>query len=202
VSNTCCSIVNRFVVQFIHVIKHFFHIHGCSLRIRKKECLYLARYLQPSLIFASKAKAYPMFVERKVHYSALFINLVGWDAGAVSFPQSDVILAQLACLLGDIKFWLHWGITNLSLYKHLAYLSGALLVMVLASPVSIRLGCEGLPGNNTLGYLFWVSVAKEEETFYNFFTWGWKNWRFWFQKINEWQTERRRVQTTLEMSTN
>ncbi len=37
-----------------------------------------------------------MFVERKVHYSALFINLVGWHAGAVSFPQSDVILAQLA----------------------------------------------------------------------------------------------------------
>jgi len=38
-----------------------------------------------------------MFVERKVCYSALFTNLVGWRAGAVSFPQSDVILAQLAC---------------------------------------------------------------------------------------------------------
>jgi hypothetical protein len=37
-----------------------------------------------------------MFVERKVHYSALFINLVSWHAGAVSFPPSDVILAQLA----------------------------------------------------------------------------------------------------------
>ncbi len=29
----------------------------------------------------------PMFVERKVHYSALFTYLVGWHAGAVSFPQ-------------------------------------------------------------------------------------------------------------------
>ena len=38
-----------------------------------------------------------MFVETKVCYSALFTNLVGWLAGAVSFPLSDVILAQLAC---------------------------------------------------------------------------------------------------------
>ena len=28
----------------------------------------------------------PMFVERKFCYSALFTNLVGWHAGAVSFP--------------------------------------------------------------------------------------------------------------------
>jgi hypothetical protein len=34
-----------------------------------------------------------MFVERKVCYSALFTDLVGWYAGAVSFPLSDVILA-------------------------------------------------------------------------------------------------------------
>ncbi len=40
-----------------------------------------------------------MFVERNVRYSALFTNLVGWHAGAVSFPLSDVILAQLACPL-------------------------------------------------------------------------------------------------------
>jgi len=38
-----------------------------------------------------------MFVERKVHYSASFTNMVGWHAGAVSFPLSDVNLAQLAC---------------------------------------------------------------------------------------------------------
>jgi hypothetical protein len=37
-----------------------------------------------------------MYVERKVLYSALK-NLVGWHAVAVSFPLSDVILAQLAC---------------------------------------------------------------------------------------------------------
>ncbi len=59
-----------------------------------------------------------MFVVRKVRYSALFTNLVGWHAGAVSFPLSNVILAQLACPLSDVKFCLHSGITNLSLYKH------------------------------------------------------------------------------------
>jgi hypothetical protein len=51
----------------------------------------------------------PMFVERKVRYSALFTNLVGWHASAVSFPLSDVIMAQLACLLSDIMFCLHSG---------------------------------------------------------------------------------------------
>ncbi len=59
-----------------------------------------------------------MFEERKVCYTALFTNLVWWHTGAVSFPQSDVILAQLACPLSDIMFCLHSRITNLSLYKH------------------------------------------------------------------------------------
>ncbi len=59
-----------------------------------------------------------MFVEEKVRYSALFTSLVGWHAGAVSFPLSDVILAHLACPLSDVMFCLHSGITNLSLYKH------------------------------------------------------------------------------------
>jgi hypothetical protein len=45
-----------------------------------------------------------MFVERKVRYSALFTNLVGWHASAVSFPLIDVILAQLAWPLGDVMF--------------------------------------------------------------------------------------------------
>ncbi len=62
-----------------------------------------------------------MFVERKVCYSALFTNLVRWHAGAVSFPLSDVILAQLVCPLSDIMFCLHSGITNLPLYKHCFY---------------------------------------------------------------------------------
>jgi hypothetical protein len=53
-----------------------------------------------------------MFVERKVRYSALLTNLVGWHAGAVSFPPSDVILAQLACPLSDVMFLLHSGRTN------------------------------------------------------------------------------------------
>jgi hypothetical protein len=50
---------------------------------------------------------------------------VGWHASAVSFPLSDIILAQLACPLSDAMFYLHSEITNLSLYKHSAYQSGA-----------------------------------------------------------------------------
>ncbi len=46
----------------------------------------------------------PMFVERKVHYSAVFTNLVGWHVGVVSFPPSDVILDQLDCPLSDVMF--------------------------------------------------------------------------------------------------
>jgi len=61
-----------------------------------------------------------MFVERKVRYSALFTNLVGWHAGAVSFPLSDVILAQLAYPLSDVMFYLRSGITNLSLQTWVA----------------------------------------------------------------------------------
>jgi hypothetical protein len=49
--------------------------------------------------------------------------LVRWHAGAVSFPLSDVILAQLACPLSDVKFCLHSGITNLSLYKQILYMA-------------------------------------------------------------------------------
>ncbi len=49
----------------------------------------------------------PMFVERKVSYSDLFTNLVGWHGSAVCFPLSDVILAQLACPLSDIMFCLN-----------------------------------------------------------------------------------------------
>ncbi len=55
-----------------------------------------------------------MFVERKVHYSALFTNLVGWNASAVSFSPSDVILAQLSCPLSDIMFCLLEELTYLS----------------------------------------------------------------------------------------
>jgi hypothetical protein len=60
----------------------------------------------------------PMFVERTVCYSAMFTDLIGWHAGAASLPLSDIILAQLACPLSDIMFYLHSGITNLSLYKY------------------------------------------------------------------------------------
>ena len=57
-----------------------------------------------SVNLSSKIDLKPMFVERKVHYSALFTNLVGWHAGAVSFPLSDVILAELASPLSDVIF--------------------------------------------------------------------------------------------------
>jgi hypothetical protein len=56
-----------------------------------------------------------MFVERKVHYSALSTNLVRWHAGTVSFPLSDIILAQLACPPSNLMLCLHSRITNLSL---------------------------------------------------------------------------------------
>jgi hypothetical protein len=53
----------------------------------------------------------------------LFTNLVRWDAGVVSFPPIDVILARLACPLSDVMFCLHSGITNLYLYKHFLLVS-------------------------------------------------------------------------------
>ncbi len=56
-----------------------------------------------SIVMASQ----PMFVERKVCYSALFTNLVGWHSGAVSFPLSCIILDRLACPLSDTMFCLH-----------------------------------------------------------------------------------------------
>ncbi len=61
----------------------------------------------------------PMFVERKVRYSASFTFLVGWYAGAVSIPPGD-ILAQLACHPECHHFLFTSGITNPSLYKHYA----------------------------------------------------------------------------------
>jgi hypothetical protein len=36
---------------------------------------------------------FPMFLERKLRYSALSTYLVGWHASAISFPPSDIILA-------------------------------------------------------------------------------------------------------------
>ncbi len=55
-------------------------------------------------------KAVTMIVERKIRYSALLTNLVGWHTGAVSLPLSNVILAQLACPPNDVMFCLHSGI--------------------------------------------------------------------------------------------
>jgi hypothetical protein len=69
-------------------------------------------------LFSILTQVQPMFVERKVRYSVLFTNLVGWHAGAISFHLSDIILAQLVCPLSDVMFCLHSGITNLSLYKY------------------------------------------------------------------------------------
>jgi hypothetical protein len=57
-------------------------------------------------LLLGKNEANSMFVERKVPYSAFFTNLFGWHAGAVSFPLSDVILAQLTCPLSDVMFYL------------------------------------------------------------------------------------------------
>ncbi len=63
-----------------------------------------------------------MLAGRKVCYSGLFTNLVGYHAGAVSFPLSDVILAQLACPLSYVVLCLHSGVTYLSTIIDLAFL--------------------------------------------------------------------------------
>jgi hypothetical protein len=75
---------------------------------------------EPSLQLVCDLLASAMFVERNVRYSVLFTNLVGWHTSIVSFPLSDVILAQLASPLSGIMFCLHSGTTNLSLYKRWA----------------------------------------------------------------------------------
>jgi hypothetical protein len=84
------------------------------------EFLYKIYNLKHRSIYSKKEKLQDgeIFVERKVLYSALFINLVRWHTGDASLPLSDVILAQLAYPLSDVMFYLHSGITNLSLYKH------------------------------------------------------------------------------------
>ncbi len=76
-----------------------------------------ASALLETLGLAVEAHPGPMLVDRKVRYSALYTNLVGWHAGAVNFHLRDIILAKLACSLSDIVFCLHSGITNLPLYK-------------------------------------------------------------------------------------
>jgi hypothetical protein len=75
-------------------------------------CLIVADYLTIWPLYLK-----PKFVEsveRKVRFSALFTNLVWWHTGTVSFPLSDVILAQLACPLSDVMFCLHSGINYIS----------------------------------------------------------------------------------------
>ncbi len=74
-----------------------------------------------------------MFVERKVPYSALFTNLVGWHVGAVSFPLSDIILAQLAYPLSGVMFCLHSGITYLSLYKNCQFASYIEIIVIITT---------------------------------------------------------------------
>ncbi len=76
-----------------------------------------------------------MFFERKVCYAALFTNLVRWHACAVSFPLSDVILAQLAYPLSDVMFCLHSGKTNISLYRH-CYKDGTASLPILLAELS------------------------------------------------------------------
>jgi hypothetical protein len=80
-----------------------------------------------------------MFVERKVRYSALFTNLVGWHTGAVSFPLSDDILVQLACPLSDIMFCFTTGITNLLKAEIPILYSTTISQQTLATPSCISL---------------------------------------------------------------
>jgi hypothetical protein len=106
----------NFIINF-----HFWHMVSVQTHKLLNIFLWCGRrtLLCVNTWLISMAEDQAMFVERKVCYSAaLFTNLVRWHASAVSFPLSDVILAQLVCPLSDIMFWLHTGITNLSLYKH------------------------------------------------------------------------------------
>ncbi len=57
-----------------------------------------------------------MFVQKGSLLS--FVYLVGQHTSAVSFPPSDIYLAQLACSLSDVMFCLHSLATNRSLYKN------------------------------------------------------------------------------------
>jgi len=93
----------------------------CSARVTLQvECLYSTKL--PS-----------MSVEIQFCNSDLFTNLVGWYTGAVSFPLSDVILAQLAYPPSDVMLCLHSGITNLSLYNHCLSLRKTTFCSVLSS---------------------------------------------------------------------
>ncbi len=133
---------------------------------------------QPNLIFLGKSKT--IFVARKVCYSSLFTNLVGWHAGADSFPLSDIILAQLACPLRGLMFWLHSGITSLSLYKHgsRSYCLELDTIRVIIFNSGINL-C--MLGTNTLAYLpqstrdisqnIFITLHLVS-TFFGKFTWG------------------------------
>jgi len=60
----------------------------------------------------------PMFVERKVSYSASFTFLVGWHTSALSFPPGDIIFAQQECPLNNATSCFLSRITNLSPYEH------------------------------------------------------------------------------------
>jgi hypothetical protein len=70
--------------------------------------------LGPEPALTKKTRLGTILVERKVLYSALFTNLVRWHAGAINFPPSDIILAQLACPLSDIMFCLHSEFSSVS----------------------------------------------------------------------------------------
>jgi hypothetical protein len=94
-----------------------------SLRCTKRQKfqLVIVATIAVNTLQLPKLAAYAMFVETKVSYSTLLTNLVRCHVGTVSFPLSDIILAQIACPLSDVMFCLDLGITNLSFYKHWAY---------------------------------------------------------------------------------
>jgi len=66
---------------------------------------FFARYINSLVVSRNELLTLLNFVERLA--PQLCLLLVGCHASAVSFPPGDVILAQLACPLNDIIFYLH-----------------------------------------------------------------------------------------------
>jgi hypothetical protein len=75
--------------------------------LNKLERLVLDTKVKAKYFFAT-APFQPMFIERYVSYSTLFTFLVMWHTCAVSFPLSDIILAQLPYPL-MISFFVYIG---------------------------------------------------------------------------------------------
>jgi len=93
-----------------------------------------------------------------------------WHASAVSLHPSDVILAQLACPLSDVMFYLQSGITNLYIYKHWNALTFIMLKFSMAPWVIglytfcniaklIKVQHRFIPGTGSYSFSIWDGLG-------------------------------------------